>query len=229
MSPHQSCLLRWNFESQHPWCLNMIAKMFVNHIHAPVMLKLEVSSWWWNSCPDLKTEGLTNILEICQETLAWHKNCEAWQFWEYVCHEWDTCHDTHSSNLRPVVFWKTEGLGACVSILYIRKSKCTKHHSLRPFLEVEMSKKCMLPWREARSEAKMHQTRQSQTTFGSWDVEKVTLPWREARSEVKMYKAPHAQTTFGSWDVEKLDAVVALSTFPSQTCNLSHFQKRWQA
>ena len=56
---------------------------------------------------------------------------------------------------------------------------------------------------------------------------KCTPLWREAHFEVKMYKTHRSRTTFGSWDVEKVHAVVARSTFPSQsvpntTC-LRHF------
>ena len=56
---------------------------------------------------------------------------------------------------------------------HILKSKCTKHTSSRPLLEVEMSKKCTPLWREAHFEVKMYKTHQLRTTFGSWDVEKV--------------------------------------------------------
>ena len=51
---------------------------------------------------------------------------------------------------------------------------------------------------------------------------KCTPLWREAHFQVKMYKAQRSRTTFGSCDVEKVHAVVARSTFPSQT---DHF---WQ-
>ena len=40
----------------------------------------------------------------------------------------------------------------------ISKSKCTKHTSSRPLLEVEMSKKCTPLWREEHFEVKMHKT-----------------------------------------------------------------------
>ena len=56
---------------------------------------------------------------------------------------------------------------------HILKSKCTKHTSVGPLLEVEMSKKCTPLWREAHFEVKMYKTHHSRTTFGSWDVEKV--------------------------------------------------------
>ena len=56
---------------------------------------------------------------------------------------------------------------------HISKSKCTKHHTFAPLLEVEMSQKCTPLWREAHFEVKMYKTPQVRTTFGSCDVEKV--------------------------------------------------------
>ena len=115
---------------------------------------------------------------------------------------------------------------------HISKSKCTKHLSVGPLLEVEMSKKCTPLWREAHFQVKMYKTHQVRTTFGSCDVEKVHAV--VARStfhhfQVKMYKTHHSRTTFGSWDVEKVHAVVARSTFPSQnvqnTPGSDHFWK----
>ena len=50
---------------------------------------------------------------------------------------------------------------------HISKSKCTKHLSVGPLLEVAMSKKCTPLWREAHFEVKMHKTHQLRTTFGS--------------------------------------------------------------
>ena len=55
---------------------------------------------------------------------------------------------------------------------HILKSKCTKHTSFGPLLEVEMSKKCTPLWREAHFEVKMYKTPQLRITFRSWDVEK---------------------------------------------------------
>ena len=55
---------------------------------------------------------------------------------------------------------------------HILKSKSTKHTSVGPLLEVEMSKKCTPLWREAHFQVKMYKTHQLRTTFGSWDVEK---------------------------------------------------------
>ena len=56
---------------------------------------------------------------------------------------------------------------------HISKSKCTKHLSSGPLLEVAMSKKCTPLWREAHFQVKMYKTPQVRTTFGSCDVEKV--------------------------------------------------------
>ena len=56
---------------------------------------------------------------------------------------------------------------------HICKSKCTKHTSVGPLLEVAMSKKCTPLWREAHFQVKMYKTHQCRTTFGSSDVEKV--------------------------------------------------------
>ena len=42
-----------------------------------------------------------------------------------------------------------------------------------PFFEVAMSKKISPLWREAHFQVKMYKAHQPQTTFGSWDVEKV--------------------------------------------------------
>ena len=53
------------------------------------------------------------------------------------------------------------------------KSKCTKHLSSGPLLEVAMSKKCTPLWREAHFQVKMYKTHHCRTTFGSSDVEKV--------------------------------------------------------
>ena len=53
------------------------------------------------------------------------------------------------------------------------KSKCTRHLSSGPLLEVKMSTKCTHLWSEAHFEVKMYKTRQLRTTFGSCDVGKV--------------------------------------------------------
>ena len=56
---------------------------------------------------------------------------------------------------------------------HISKSKCTKHRSSGPLLEVVMSKKCTPLWREAHFQVKMYKTPGVRTTFGGCDVEKM--------------------------------------------------------
>ena len=56
---------------------------------------------------------------------------------------------------------------------HISKSKCTKHLSVGPLLEVAMSKKCTPLWRETHFEVKMYKALGVRTTFGICDVEKV--------------------------------------------------------
>ena len=50
---------------------------------------------------------------------------------------------------------------------HISKSKCVKHTSFEPLLEVEMSKKCTPLWREAHFQVKMLKAPGVRTTFGS--------------------------------------------------------------
>jgi len=50
------------------------------------------------------------------------------------------------------------------------KSKCTKHTTFRPLLEVEMSKKCTPLWREAHFEVKSVKSWWVRSTFGHSDV-----------------------------------------------------------
>ena len=52
-------------------------------------------------------------------------------------------------------------------------SQNVQNTSFGPLLAVAMSKKCTPLWREAHFEVKMYKTHHAQTTFGSWDVEKV--------------------------------------------------------
>ena len=53
---------------------------------------------------------------------------------------------------------------------HISKSSCTKHTSVGPLLEVEMSKKCTPLWREAHFQVKMYKTPHARATFGGSDV-----------------------------------------------------------
>ena len=106
---------------------------------------------------------------------------------------------------------------------HISKSKCTKHLSVGPLLEVEMSKSARRCGAKHISKSKCTK----HTRFGPLlEVamsKKCTPLWREAHFQVKMYKTHHFRTTFGSWDVEKVHAVVARSTFPSQNVQNTPF------
>ena len=117
-------------------------------------------------------------------------------------------------------FWKLRCLKSArrCGAKQISKSKCTKHTSVGPLLEVAMSKKCTPFWREAHFQVKMYKTHQVRTTLEVAMSKKCTPLWREAHFEVKMYKTHQVRTTFGSCDVEKVHAVVARSAFPSQKC-----------
>ena len=92
---------------------------------------------------------------------------------------------------------------------HISKSKCTKHRSSGPLLEVVMSKKCTPLWREAHFQVKSVKNWRSRTTFGGSDVEKVskkcTPLWREAHLEVKSVKKVRVLSLFWRADVEKVD------------------------
>ena len=76
---------------------------------------------------------------------------------------------------------------------HISKSKCTKHTSVGPLLEVEMSKKCTPLWREAHFQVKMYKTPHVRATFGGSDVEKVHAV--VARST---FRSENVQNTRGS-------------------------------
>ena len=77
---------------------------------------------------------------------------------------------------------------------HISKSKCTKHLSLGPLLEVAISKKCTPLWREAHFEVKMLKTLGVRTTFGGSDVASLlytTLHSTTLRSTTLHYITQH--------------------------------------
>jgi len=51
-------------------------------------------------------------------------------------------------------------------------------------------------WREAHFQVKMHKTPQSQSHFGSSDVQKWHAAAAQAQLQVKMYKTPHCRSHF---------------------------------
>ena len=54
-----------------------------------------------------------------------------------------------------------------------------------------------------------------QSTFGSWDVQKVHTALARSTFQVKMCKMPQLWSRFGSWDAQKVHGVAAWSTFRS--------------
>ena len=103
-------------------------------------------------------------------------------------------------------FWKLRcrKSARCCGAKHISKSKCAKHTSSGPLLEVEMSKKRTPLWHEAHFEVKMLKT----PGFGPLlevRMSKKCMPlWREGHFEVKMFKTQGVRTTFGGSDVASL-------------------------
>ena len=104
----------------------------------------------------------------------------------------------------------------CCGAKHISKSKCTKHLSLGPLLEVAMSKKRTSCGAKLISKSKCTKHTMLGPLLEVSMSKKCTPLWREAHFQVKMYKTPQPRTTFGSCNVEKVHAVVARSTFRSQ-------------
>ena len=102
-------------------------------------------------------------------------------------------------------FWKlrcrksARGCGA----KHISKSKVLKTGGLGPLLEVQMSKKCTLLWREAHFQVKMLKTPRFRTTFGGSDVASlrfitlhyITLHYTPLRYITLHYTTLHNTTT----------------------------------
>jgi len=117
-------------------------------------------------------------------------------FWKLRCRKSARrCGAKHINTPAQDHFWKLrcrKSARRC-GAKHISKSKCTKHTSSGPLLEVEMWKKCTPLWCEAHFEAKMHKTLHVRATFGSSDVEKVHAV--VARST---FRSQNVQNTPGS-------------------------------
>ena len=94
-------------------------------------------------------------------------------------------------------------------------------------------RKCTPWWREANFQFKMYKAsgspRPSQSTFGSWDVEKELKKKVHAVLAQSTFPSQKCQKVTGSdhfWgsDVEKVHAIVARSTFRSQKCKKIGFR-----
>ena len=85
---------------------------------------------------------------------------------------------------------------------HILKSKCTKHVSFGPFIEIMMRKNCTPLLREAHFQVKMLKNWRSWSTFWSWDVEKL--------------HAAVARSTFVSQNVQNLKYLCFAALFEVQ-------------
>ena len=100
-------------------------------------------------------------------------------------------------------FWKLRcRKSACrCGAKHISKWKCTKHTSVGPLLEVEMSKKCTPCGAKHISKSKCTKHHMFAPLLEVRMLKKCTPLWREAHFEVKMYKTLGVRTTFGGSDV----------------------------
>ena len=75
----------------------------------------------------------------------------------------------HKAHQPWTTFWKfsCRKIARRCGAKHISKSKCTKHTMFGSLLEVEMSKKCTLLWRETHFQVKSVKNPRSQTTLGS--------------------------------------------------------------
>ena len=87
---------------------------------------------------------------------------------------------------------------------HILKSKCTKHTSSGPLLEVQMSKKCTPLWREAHFEVKMYKTLHVRATFGGSGVEKVHAIVARSTFRSENVQNTRGSDHFGGSDVASL-------------------------
>ena len=121
----------------------------------------------------------------------------------------------------------------------ISKSKCTKHTSSGPLLEVEMSKKCTPLWREAHFEVKMHKTHQLRTTDHFWrfrcrkSATACTFSTSEPPKVVR-FRSQNAKNTRGSdhfwrfrcrfvWQAQR---ILHLVKSEQRVGGLKHFQRQ---
>jgi len=107
------------------------------------------------------------------------------------------------------------------------KSKCAKNTMLGPLLEVEMSKKCTVLWREAHCEAQSVKNWRVRSTFGSWDVEKVHAV--VARSTFRSQKCKKSGWTFRCRFAWQVQGIMHLIKSEQKREGFVAFPKRWQA
>ena len=88
---------------------------------------------------------------------------------------------------------------------------------------------CTPFWPEAHLQVKKLKTPHDQSTFGSWDIEKVHAVVARSTFPSQHVQTPQLRSAFRSCDVEKVHAVVTRSTLGSQNVQsipcLDHFWK----
>ena len=108
-------------------------------------------------------------------TKAHHSRTFPDHFWKLRCRKsadrcWREAHfqvKMHKAHHSRTTFgsWDVEKVHTAAGAKHISKSKCTKHVSFGPLLEVAMSKKCTPLWREAHFQVKMYKARQLRSTL----------------------------------------------------------------
>ena len=93
--------------------------------------------------------------------------------------------------------WDAEKLHAVVARSTFVRNKLNKKSCSDHFWKLRYRKKCTPLWREAHFQVKMYKTYHSQTTFGSWDVEKVHVV--VARSTFPSQKCKKVTGSDHSW------------------------------
>ena len=95
-----------------------------------------------------------------------------------------------AAGAEPAGQMRDEKVHAIVARSTVPSQKCqkpSKTYSLRPLLEVEMSKKCTPFWREAHFQIKMYKAHRARTTFLEVEMSKKCTPlWRKAHFQVKI-------------------------------------------
>ena len=109
---------------------------------------------------------------------------------------------------------------------HISKSKCTKHTSFGPLLEVEMLKSARRSGAKHISKSKCTKHHMLAPLLEVQMSKKCTPLWREAHFEVKMLEKPGFRTTFGGSDVASLHYTTShYTTLHSTTlhCTTLHY------
>ena len=170
----------WNTESRETLMLNTV---FSQWFGAPEGRKVgslkrrvrsQLARWEMKSCTPLWREAHFEVkmykTHQCRTTFG---SCDVEQVHAVVARSTVPSQNVQNTPCSDH-FWKLrcrKSAHRC-GAKHISKSKCTKHTSSGPLLEVAMSKKCTPLWREAHFQVNMYKTPHVCATFGGSDVEK---------------------------------------------------------